>query len=208
MKGKKNKVLISAFSSLILVGVSTSEAATVAISESQFLEGASVIDFEDGNTTALPTVEGVSFVQEGLSFRGSKNFSGYFGEKSYSNLVSADYTNLGVEFDNPQQAVGAWVGQIPNFANTMPDYIRFAVYGDEDNLLGEAILDLPQELNNWVFAGFASDEGISRIEWLGDNQGFFGVDNITYGVAEVPVPASWVLFSSSLILLRRMRVRA
>ncbi len=194
----KKYALFQAFGYTFILGNSVANGATVSINSTQFLSGASVIDFEEGNTTALPDIEGVTFVREGLSFSGSKNFDGYFGEKSFSNLVSSNYTNLAIEFDNPQQAVGSWVGQIPNTTNTMPEYIRFAVYDADSNLLAEGKLDMALELNNWSFIGFASDEGISRVEWLVDNQGFFGVDNITYGAAVVPLPPSGLLFLSSI----------
>jgi hypothetical protein len=62
------------------------------------------------------------------------------------------------------------------------------VYGPTNNLLETA--QLPTMSASPSFVGFIEPQGISKIEWLGGNKGFFCVDNITYGGAPVPEPAT------------------
>ena len=61
-----------------------------------------------------------------------------------------------------------------------------------------------------VNRGFREPQDISRIEWIGGNQGFFAIDNITFGGPPVPEPGTAACLASLAAgaLLKRNRRRA
>lgn len=194
--------VLAAFGSQVL-------AVTVAIQPSDFLPSAQVLTFETGSTT-LPSAPGVTYLDDraqGAStfFASNGSFNdAFFGEQIMANLVSTEFSDMGLEFSPPVQAVGAWFGKIDNFLNQNPDKITFRAYGASGELLASTDVELsyPQQGDEPVFAGFRSDRWISRVTWLGNDQGFFGVDNVMYGVA-VPEPASASMLLALLVCRRR-----
>ena len=204
----------SALCLVLTVALSGEASATIiSILPGDFAPGATVIDFETG-TTALPSVPGVTFVDEGNPmsppwFDGSGNFEGFFGNQGWSNLISATYSDLALEFATPVQAVGAWVGRIPNFANEHPPQVDVELFDAQDVSLGSDSISLPMAFDTPVFFGFTADAPIARLEIRGNNMGFFSADNVTIGnLAAVPEPASLALCGIvSLALLRRRQRR-
>jgi hypothetical protein len=187
----------------------TSVARAVSITPSDFAPGASVITFETG-TTAPPTIPGVAFIEFG-GFGGSssaKFVGAEFGNQAYGDLVGSTFTDLAIQFTTPQPAIGGWVGKITNFLNNAADQMTLKVYGPTTtNLLETLPVTLPSQLDVPVFAGIARPEGIARIEWVGGNTGFFGIDNVKYG-ALVPEPTSCVtitMMGAALAVSRRRR---
>lgn len=189
--------LKTSIASFALAAAVTSLAANTAqavhIQPGDFLPGASIIDFETGST-ALPNVPGVTFLG---GFNGATGFGGValftqdlIGSQAFSNLESVGYSDLGLSFSTAQPAVGAYVGHVNSSG---PNQLTVKVYGDVNgtNLLEQDVVTLPPVgQHSYTWLGFARPEGIRRIEWLGNNQGFFGVDNVTYGAANVPEPAA------------------
>jgi hypothetical protein len=184
------------------------------ITPGSFVNNPSIISFETG-TTGLPTVPGVPFLNEGGNwpgwFVGSANSSGFFGRQGWSNLVSLSYSDLGLRFAVPQQAVGAWLGIIPNFTNTTPDVVEVRFLDSLNNVLASLPTALPQSFGSPVFVGILANEGITRVEFLGGNTGFFGVDNVTFGTAQVsavvPEPGSAFLVTAALLIGAAVRRR-
>ena len=179
-------------------------ASAAPIAAADFAPGASVITFETG-TTADPIIPGVNFVNTG-GFSGSAaaDFVGpEFGNQAYSNTVGGTFADLAIVFTTPQPAVGAWVGKITNFLNNPAEQMTLRVYG-ASGLLESQSVTLPLTLNVPTFAGIARPEGITRVEWIGNNTGFFAIDNVTYG-AVVPEPGLIAWLAAPLILLARRR---
>ncbi len=175
--------------------------ATVVTSPGSFVGPDSVITFETGST-ALPSVPGVTLTPYGNS---DSTFSKVlFGNQVYGDASTAGgYTDLFSNFSPNITEVGAW-GRTFSLGSG-PTNLTVNVYGPTSNLLETA--QLPTKSGSPSFVGFIEPQGISRIEWLGGNKGFFCVDNITYGGAAVPEPACAAIWLLSLpILLRRRRL--
>lgn len=177
------------------------------VTDDQFTADSTVVDFETGST-GLPSVPGLSFLMEGIPsspdwFAGSGNFDGFFGQQGWSNLVSTNFSNLGVAFDSPVQAFGGWFGQIPDFLNSNPPQIEVRAFDGNSDLLFSTIVDLNAEFEDPVWIGFGSNDLISRAEFRVSQfpeDGFFGVDNFTFG-SVVPEPSSGLV---CLLLLTAM----
>ena len=174
----------------------------IAVSPSDFAPSAQVITFETG-TTALPTVPGVTFLDTPSSdispwYGGSATLSdGFFGNQNWANLVSATYSDLGIQFATPVQAIGGYVGNIPNFLNQHPTAVTVQLFDSSLTSLGTVSVSLPPTLNSPVFFGFTADAPIARFRMTGNNTGFFGVDNFTFGSLKaqgVPEPGSTLVF--------------
>lgn len=78
----------------------------------------------------------------------------------------------------------------------MPVRITFNAYAGSASIFSQ-MMNPSDEFDATVFAGVASDAGITRAEWLGGNTGFFGVDNVLYGSVVPTLSAAW-LFGSAL----------
>jgi hypothetical protein len=160
-----------------------------------------VITFETGST-GLPSVPGVTFLSSG-SYGSSGNFDGFFGTQGWSNTVSVTYADLGAQFNPTVQAVGGYVGRIPNFTNEHASRVTVELFNSSLASLGTASVDLLPAFNSPVFFGFRADEPIARFRMTGNNTGFFSVDNFTIG--SVPEPASSTLL---LVAIAILQVRA
>lgn len=168
------------------------------ITPSDFAPSAQVITFETG-TTELPTVPGVTFLDTPPSdpspwYGGSATLSGgFFGNQNWANVVSATYSDLGIQFATPVLAIGGYVGNISNFLNQHPTAVTVQLFNSSLTSLGTVSVSLPATLNAPVFFGFTADAPIARFRVTGNNTGFFGVDNFTFGSLEgqrVPEPGS------------------
>jgi len=194
-----------------------SHAALTPVSGSDFLPGTPVVTFETGSH-ALPSVAGLSFLTAGSPspfnpwYGSSANFNGFFGTQGWSNTVSfpaegTTYGDLGCDFNPPVQAVGGYVGQIPNFTGQNAPKVLVELYNSSLSSLGTAAITLSIvpafDLTGPVFFGFRADEPIARFRMTGDNHGFFSVDNFMFG--SVPEPASATLVLVGLGALRRSR---
>jgi hypothetical protein len=186
-----------------------SQAALVPVSQSEFGPGAQVVTFETGST-GLPAVPGLTFLSSGPSsstwYGSSGNFSGFFDNQGWSNTVSTTYGDLGAQFDPTVQAVGGYVGRIPNFTNQHPSQVTVELFNSSLVSLGTASINLPASLNSPVFFGFRADEPIARFRMTGNNTGFFSVDNFTF--VPVPEPASPVLVLAGVAMLQMRRRRS
>lgn len=194
----------AAFALLTFIGLTGSvHAAIFSVSPGDFLPGKTVIGFETGST-GLPSVPNVSFLSEGFQnpatwFDGTSNFSGFLGSaQGWSNVTSTNYSNLGIQFTTPVEAVGAYVGRIPNFRNAHPSQVSVWLYDSTQSLVLAQSISLPTAFNSPVWFGYRSTTLISRLEIRVNNAGFFGADFVTFGNVtgpqEIPEPATLVLF--------------
>jgi hypothetical protein len=195
MRSLANRIGVAvAVLGLVLGMARGGEAALISVAPGDFDASATVITFETGST-ALPSVPGATFVTEGAvgspgRFSGSGNFSGFFGAQGWSNLVSTTYSNLALAFTSPVQAVGGYVGRIPNFTDEHPSAVVVELFDSSLASLGSATIGIPAAFNSPVFFGFTADAGISRLEIRVNNSGFIGVDNVTFGTLVVPEPST------------------
>jgi len=166
-----------------------------------------IITFETGST-ALPNIPGVGFPFNLGSpfFGGDATFQNkLFGSQLYGNLSGPlGYSDLAITFATPVHAVGAFAGKI--FA-TSPASLQVRVLSAASNVLESTTLTLNPTPSSKPasFVGFSELGGINRMEWLGNNVEFFGVDNVVYG-AVAPEPsciAMTALLGASLVLARR-----
>jgi hypothetical protein len=194
----------AAFALMTFIGLTGSvHAAIFSVSPGDFLPGKTVIGFETGST-GLPSVPNVTFLSEGFGspstwFDSSANFEGFLGsDQGWSNLTSLDYSNLGIRFTTPVEAVGAYVGRIPNFRNAHPPSVTVRLYDASLTLLGSQSISIPAAFNSPVWFGFRASAPISRLEIRVNNAGFIGADFVTFGNVtgspEIPEPATLLLF--------------
>jgi len=163
-----------------------------------FAPGFQVIDFEFGVSTLPDDLPGVTFVRTPPNtpepwFAGTAGGGGrIFGGQFFGNLYSGSYSNLGIEFDPPVQAVGGWIRNIPAYPDEAQsvETLRISAYLSSGALLEQRIVGLPAADAPPVFEGFSAPEGIARIEWSSDDSGGFGVDDVIHGNLQAPeVPA-------------------
>jgi PEP-CTERM motif len=205
---------ILAISWVAAIWSSDAWAALNSITQSGFASDANIITFETGSTV-LPIVPGVSFLNTSSSqspwYDSSSNFTGFFGSQGWSNIIGTTYSDLGVTFAAPVQAIGGYVGRIPNFANQHPPSVVVELFDSSLASLGTASITLPPAFNSPVFFGFTADSLIASFRMTGKNLGFFGVDNFTYGsLRPVPEPATLTLLALGavgLLAIRRRLVR-
>jgi hypothetical protein len=175
----------------VLLGAYAPAVPAVPIDPGDFLPGATVIDFETGTTFPLPEVTGVTFPNNGPSstwFAGNALFGSpaLFGAQSYTNLVSSTFSDLAIVLDSPAPALGAWVGQNVGTSTSVATMLTVVAFDASDVILEEVMVALPSKSEPGLFVGFAQPSGIARVEWWGDNTGFFSVDNITFGAVSEP----------------------
>jgi hypothetical protein len=178
------------------------QASATPISIGSFAADAKVITFETG-TANPPTIAGVHFANDGVNFGGScaHHFTdAQFGQEGYANLLNGKFTDLGISFDTPVQAVGGWAGKGTNYLNTSPASIDMLVYSASDTLLETISVTLPNTFNVPTFVGVTRSEKIARVEWRCSNGGFFAIDNVMYGNA-VPEPSSLVLVGAAAVAM-------
>jgi hypothetical protein len=189
---------------VMLAGAPVSWASLTPILQSDFLPGSQVVTFEAGST-GLPSVPGLTFLQTG-QYGSSGNFNGFFGSQGWSNTVGPTYDDLGAQFSPTVQAVGGYVGRIPNFKNQHPSKVVVELFNSSLISLGTASIDVPPAFNSPVFFGVRADEPIARFRMTSNNAGFFSVDNFTFG-STVPEPASSTsaIVGIGALLIRRGR---
>jgi hypothetical protein len=151
-----------------------------------FAPGATVEDFENLPGPALPDVPNLQFVRtsggELQWFKGKVREEGsLFGEAYMINVAtSTTYADMAIEFETPVEAVGAWVKKVPNFRDESPAIITLVAVDPYLNTIRRRVI-LPEVDEEPRFFGFSSEDGIVRFEWLGNDLGWFGVDEITFG---------------------------
>jgi len=186
--------------------------ADILTSPNAFSPSDSVITFE-GDSTNLPNIPGVQFpfsaIIGGSGFGGVAPTvtNGLFGRQVYGNLLyPGGYSDLAITFSSPQEAVGAYAGKAGDSTNKMASSLQVRVFDASNNLLDSTTLVLNPVIGGkpFSFVGFYEPAGISRIEWLGGNTGFFGVDNVTYGAA-TPEPTSLTIAGLGIALLLSRR---
>ncbi|MHC4396417.1 MAG: hypothetical protein ACYS1A_12255 [Planctomycetota bacterium] len=162
-----------------------------------FSPSAELIDFETG-TTAMPDIPGVQFLEhgspDGIWFGGSASFiDDFFGNQALVNTVSTTYGNIGIAFDQPVLRIGAYIGVVDGFTHEWPEQITLAAYNATGNLIYQSVVNVPTVGERPLFVGLESNAGIARVEWLGGDSGFFGIDNIMYETPEQMLEAAPVL---------------
>ena len=130
-----------------------SNAAVIAIAPTAFGPSATVVTFETGST-GLPLVPGMSFVRNNPSpgewFNASASSYGFFGGQGASNLVSATYSDIAVEFSTPQGIVGAWLGNIPNFTQSIVSALDIEAFDSQAVSLGIFSVSIPVAIGSSV----------------------------------------------------------
>ena len=190
--------------------VTAGAAVAVPIGPKDFAHDASVVTFETGQQS-LPVVPGVRFVDEQTPWVFGVAVGRFdppaFGNQVWSNVTAglsgSAFSDIGLVFDTPQQAVGGWAGTVTNFVNNPAEQITLRVYDAAGTLLESADVPVPMTLGVPEFVGIARPEGITRVEWVGQNSGFFGVDNFTYGA--LPEPTHLLAAAAGAMLLLRRR---
>ena len=181
-----------------------------------------VITFES-DTTALPTISGVQFLHEGTSgaprwFDGSAPFvyfGDFFGNQIFGPHRSGNFiSGLGIHFDVPVNAIGAWVGAFSTFTPPAGPLVFFNVLIEVFDAQGVSLASTLLPLGEYrlpgerpEFVGFLSDTGISRIEWTVPDGFVFAVDNVVYG-NPVDEPGTLALFLIALFALRFLVTRS
>ncbi len=202
MKGRTQSYAIVAFVLFTVCGFARLGSAAIVSSTGSFLGPDSVITFETGST-ALPSVPGVTLTPYGNS---DSTFSTVlFGHQVYGNASTAGgYTDLYAIFSPPITEVGAWGRRFSSSSG--PTQLHVNVYGTANNLLEGGILSTTTPSPSFV--GFIEPQGISKIEWIGGNQGFFAIDNVTFGGPPVPEPGSAGVLALLLSFAATFRSRA
>ena len=198
-------------------GLQTAQSGISPIGVSDFAPNAQVITFETG-TTALPQIPGVTFLSSAPSstmpwYGSSGNFEGFFGIQGWSNTVSSTYGDLGLQFTTPVQAIGGYVGWIPNFTMQNPSTVFVELFNASLMSLGTAQVTLTPAFNSPIFFGFTASEPIARFRMTSNNAGFFNVDNFTYGAVVPELSAVAYLAIAAVLIVplqasrRQMRAR-
>jgi hypothetical protein len=186
-------------------------AVAVQIESNSFAAGATLVDFE-GDDSALPTVPGIQFIRAGSSgaaegwFAGGASSHGgeLFGERALSGLAfRGNFSSVGVVFTNAVEAAGAWVSGLASSRFGQANVLTISAFDAAGTLVDQAEVELGLES---MFVGFHALEGIARLEWSGDNEGYFGVDNLTAGqLAPMPEPGTAALVGLGLLGLAAVR---
>jgi hypothetical protein len=157
-----------------------------------------LIDFEFGSSILPDDLPGITFLRTlshlpGTWFAGSASWGGrIFGGQHFGTSYSGKYSDLGIAFDPPVQAVGGWVRNVPIHPDERRsvERLRVSTYTSAGSLHEQRVVDLPPADAPPEFHGFVSSEGIARIEWSSEGLGHFGVDDVVYGGLAAPeVPA-------------------
>jgi len=177
----------------LAVGFGGHASASVFTNPSSLQGPDSLITFETGST-ALPGIPGLTLTPYGNA---DSTFSTVlFGNQVYGNASTAQgYTDLYIKFAQPVTEVGA-CGAAFGFGG--PSQLQVNVYGVNTQLLESAVLPLIGIHSNASYVGFFDAGGITEIDWVGGNHGFFAIDNVSYGGPAAVVPEPDV---SGLILL-------
>jgi hypothetical protein len=140
--------------------------------------------------------------------RGSSgNFNGFFGSQGWSNTVSSTYGDLGAQFSPTVQAVGGYVGRIPNFTKQHPSQVVVELFNSSLTSLGTATINLPAAFNSPVNFGFRADEPIARCRMTSNNTGFFSVDNFTFGAVPEAASSTFMVVAIGALMTGRGRRR-
>jgi hypothetical protein len=158
-----------------------------------------VITFET-NSTALPGIPGLHISGGDSTFETTG-----FGKQVFGNFNNSTY--LDISFDNPVQSVGAYIvnDDTPSTTNGVTEL----VYDQANNLLesesANFILTKPPA---FFGIGLAGDQ-IYRVEWQYFSPIYFGVDNVVYGDASIPLPepmmATMLAAAAVPLFMRRVR---
>jgi hypothetical protein len=177
----------------------------VEIGPENFAADAMMVDFE-GPTPALPSVPGVRFMRVGSMGQAEDWYAGgaaghngeLFGSRALSGLAfRGNFSAVGVTFDDSVEAAGAWVSGLGGTRYGQANLLTISAFDVAGNLLDRVEMELGLE---GVFVGFRALAGIARLEWVGDNEGFFGVDNMRAGdFATVPEPGTAALMGLGLL---------
>ena len=165
---------------LLLAALLTSSVLGVEISAGQFSGSDPVITFETGST-ALPGIPGLELSGGDATF----SFGApCFGNQYFGNINGATY--LDVSFDQPKQAVGAYVIETSPFYG-VTGVIEIA-YDQNGNIIETESSSFPYWPSSPAFLGIGEPTAqIYRVEWryigAAAGSGYFGVDNVIYGAA-------------------------
>ncbi len=212
---KKSSLVVAALICIIAASPA-SEAGLIPITASQFAPTDPVITFETG-TTMLPTIPGITFLDTNSTqypwYGGGAEFNSFgpgFGAQTWINFLGGPptgaptFSNLGIDFAGPVEAIGGYVAKVPNYLNESPSQVVVQLFDSSMNSLGTATITLNSTVNSPVFFGFTATEPIAEFSITGNNAGFFGVDNFIYG-ATIPEPSSLAMAVTGLITILAVR---
>ena len=195
----------------------TATAGFVEVTPDMFLSDSTFVDFETGSSAILPQIDGVTFLREGTDrdpanwFRGSANAVGIalFDNQSFNNVRNPEldaYSHLGVAFDEPVSAIGAWFGLGASVWGENAQSLVLRAFDGDGNLIMERGVTAPP-IGSPQWLGIAADGGIGRFEWKWSEKGFFLVDNMMFGDV-VPEPTTLIMTLVGAVFLRIRSLRA
>ncbi len=176
---------------------------------------ATLLDFEDlaGGTTDLIIPSGYG----GLTWdTGAPDYYGgtdgawhSYSDLTYSTPHSGNTylfnaygpSNLGFNFVSSVNSVDAWFTKTTN--NTNPSPIQLIGYVGSTETYFSSLLTLNQTPQNLSITG----DGITRVVVRGSDNGWYTMDDLQFGSAPVPEPATMLLFGTGLAGLIGARLR-
>ena len=196
-----------------LLGWLALPAAAALVGRDAFAPGDPVIDFETGTTAVPGDIPGVHFDQfnENATFVFStlSPFYDQFGQQALANLsgppsaVFPDgYTNLTVGFDQPVQAVGAFIFDLGPFTDVAG--VTMIAFDASHQVIDSVFVPVSNQSLDPLFVGLAAPGAqIASVEWLHQEPGFYAVDNLVYGALPEPGIALLVALSLAVAAWRR-----
>jgi len=144
----------------------------------QFSGSDTQITFETGST-GLPSVSGAHLSGGDATFK--FNNIKCFGNQYFGNFNGSSY--LDITFDQPQQAVGAYIVDVSSFDSVVG--VIEVVYDKSNNIIEtQSSLYPPSSSPQPAFIGIGEPTAqIYRVEWQYIGSGYFGVDNVAFGDA-------------------------
>jgi hypothetical protein len=214
--GEPMKIANTLLAATLLLALSGVNAAVIEIHNYDFASknpDITILNFETGSTGfSTPSDISISFQVAAAGWYGDGVLQHFASNNIDANTFGLQYlgnvstyprtTDITAYFQGTKNFVGAWIAYAPfQDVNT----IDFSIYGLSDQILFSTHLSSPQVFaDEMYYFGVFSDEAISRAVWHPVEDGYFGLDNLSYGASASPVPApsaAWLMGSGLLGLV-------